>query len=65
MASQSDTQFDMTIITERETYTATVSPASSCNFPIKGAYAKGVDSGEASFGDLNQLLNWLVLHLRR
>ena len=63
--STSSSQFDISLRIGRTDVTATVRPGSGCNFPLAATYAKGADSGQASFGDFTQLLNWLVLRLRR
>jgi len=63
--SNGDTQFDISLRIGQQQASVIVSPNNSCNYPLAANYTKGADSGTANFGDLTQLLNWLVIRLRR
>jgi hypothetical protein len=63
--SAANSQFDLGMRIGRVDATAQVKPANNCNFPIHVRYSKADDSGEADFGDLDQVLRWLTIRLRR
>ncbi len=63
--SASNSRFDLEMRVGRVDATAQVRPANNCNFPIHVSYAKAADSGEADFGDLEQVLRWLTVRLQR
>lgn len=38
--------------------------STSCNFPIRVSFTQGARSGESSFNELGQVLEWLVVSLQ-
>lgn len=62
--ASSATNYSIELSVGRKEAVVNLQLASGCNYPVTADYTKGMDSGSATFRSLDELLNWLVKHLR-